>query len=183
MASILTAIGLATPFLAAFAAFSHIMPWYQAVFAALLIEASMVVEAVALVRGRNWLAAIGLSISLVISATYNYIQAQTAGDGPNPNMLFALALGPLSTLTFQAMATGKELGNNERQVEVWEERRQEWLDQQRSKQERSEEKRMLASAPHHAVQDKAKRYICGQCGASLGGQPALAAHMRWKHSE
>jgi hypothetical protein len=55
-------------------------------------------------------------------------------------MLLALALGPLSALTFLAMATGKELGNYERQVLAWELKRQQWLDRQRIRLERKEER-------------------------------------------
>ena len=143
----LTAVGLAALFLAAYAAFRHIMPWVQAVFAALLIEAGMVVEAIALIRGRNWLAAIGLVISLAVSGTYNFIQAQTAGAGLHPVMLLALALGPLSALTFLAMATGRELSHYEIQVLDWELKRQQWLDRQRIRLERKEERFRQLSGP------------------------------------
>lgn len=119
--AVLALVGLAALFLAADHAFGQVMPWYQAMFAALLIEAGMVSEAVALARGRNWLAAAGMGISLVVSGTYNYIQVAAVGQslGLAGWPLFALALGPLFALSFLALAIGQELRMYEALLADW----------------------------------------------------------------
>ena len=75
---------LFTMFLAARYAFGQVMENEAQVFAAaLLIEASMIVEAVTIVRARAWKAnipaLIGLIVSILVSGTYNYVQVQHAG--------------------------------------------------------------------------------------------------------
>ena len=131
--SVLVLVGLVALFLAADFAFSRIMHnHWQAAFAAGLIEAGMIVEAIAVMRSqKNWPALIGLVISLVVSGTYNYIQAEQAGLAAgitNPWQLLTLALGPLSALAFLAMAVGRELGEHEKRLATWQVKRQEWLE-------------------------------------------------------
>lgn len=123
-------IGLCALFLAALNAFMQIMLPLQATFAAALIEIGMIVEAVAASRGKNKVAWLGLLTSLFVSGTYNYIQAQASGNGLNSLLLFALALGPLTSLSFLAMTLGKELSKYEAQVLSWQVSKQSWIDEQ-----------------------------------------------------
>lgn len=133
--------GLIALFIAALHAFSQVMPPLQAAFNAALIEIGAVVEALALVRGRNKIAAAALILSLTVSGTYNYIQVQTAGHIAgisDPWQLLTLALGPLFALTFLALTTGLELAKHEHAVEAWQEKRQAWLDDETRRLERKE---------------------------------------------
>lgn len=133
---VLIVLGLAALGIAAYTAFLQVAPWYQAVFAAILIEAGLVVEAIAIVR-RNWYAVPGAVISLVVSITYNYIQAQQNGkvhgltDGWQ---LFTLALGPLAALFFAALTAGFELRRYEERVADWDTARNVWTLDQEQKQ-------------------------------------------------
>jgi hypothetical protein len=117
----LVVIGLAALGIAAYTAFLQVAPWYQALFAAALIEASMVAEAIAIVR-KNWFAIPGVIISLLVSGTYNYIQAEQTGrihgltDGWQ---LLTLAIGPLSALFFLALSLGYEMRRHDREVDDW----------------------------------------------------------------
>lgn len=134
-------VGLVALFLAAFSAFLTITPWFQAMAAALLIEAGMVSESIALIRNKNWFAALGLFISLAVSGSYNFIQAsQAAGSNINQFLVFMLALGPLSALTFLSMALGKELRSYERSVELWNQRKQAHFDKWQNRLNKSQEK-------------------------------------------
>lgn len=114
---LLAGVGLVALFLAAYHAFAQVMEPYQAGFAALLIEAGMVSEAIALARG-NRLAAVGTVISLVVSGTYNYVQVDAAKKLEGWP-LYALALGPLFALAFLALAIGQELREYEAQLANW----------------------------------------------------------------
>lgn len=136
--SILVVIGLIALFIAANHAFSQIMTWYQAAFAALLIEAGLVIEAIAFIRSkgdrwyqRNPLAAGGLLVTVLVSLTYNYIQADLAGGSSgitNEIELFALAVGPLSALVFVALTLGKEIDEHEKDINQWQIERQTWFE-------------------------------------------------------
>lgn len=129
-------IGLAALFIAARFAFTQIGHGAaQSTFAALLIEFGMIVDAIVVMRSANpkklWPALIGLGISLLVSGTYNYIQAQIGGAQRGITagwQLTALALGPLSALTFLSLTVGGELRDHEAQVAQWEQERQRWLD-------------------------------------------------------
>jgi biotin operon repressor len=141
--SILVLAGLVALFLAADYAFRQIMESrLQAIFAAVLIEAGMIVEAIAVMRSKkNWPALVGLFVSLLVSGTYNYIQAEHAGKlvGIEGSwQLLTLALGPLSALTFLAMAVGRELGDFERRLEAWHISRQKWLEDQDARRQARE---------------------------------------------
>ena len=116
--ALVAASGLVALFLAARAAFATVAGPQQAVAAALLIEAGAIVEAVTFARSRNWLAGVGLAIMFAVSATYNYTQAHDA----RPELLWwqlaALALGPLSALTFISLALGTELRKHNQRTEA-----------------------------------------------------------------
>ena len=136
-------VGLSALFLAAYSAFSQVVSPAQAFFSALLIEAGAVVEALALVRGKNMIALLGMIASLAVSCTYNYIQVSVAGAGMPWIELVMLAVGPLTSLTFLSMAAGKELSLYESRVKAWEEKRQGWADR-RARKEEAKEVRNLA---------------------------------------
>lgn len=127
-------IGLVVLGIAAFTAFSQVMTSpLQAGFAAALIEISAIVEALSFVRGRNWVGAGGLVASLVISVTYNYIQAATTGrtNGvTNWWQLGTLALGPLAALTFLSLTLGQEMRRHEARVAQWQAGRAAWRKEQ-----------------------------------------------------
>lgn len=139
--SALVVVGLVALFLAAFYAFSKVTEYFgQAVAAALLIEAGIIVEAILIIR-RNVLAVPGLVVSLAVSGTYNYIQAQHVGalNGVTSAwQLGTLAIGPLSALVFLSLAIGHEIREQERRVVQWEQDRQAWYEEQARKQEEAE---------------------------------------------
>lgn len=118
----ITVVGLIALFLSAVSAFAQIMHWYQALFAALVIEAGMIAEAFAFMRGRNKVALVGLLVSLTVSLTYNYIQASQAANGKNISLVevLALAIGPLSALTFLSLSLGKEWQMYDAELVRWE---------------------------------------------------------------
>lgn len=125
--AVLVAVGLAALFVAAYTAFDKVMPSVQAVFAATLIEAALIIEALALIRGRNKLALVGLIVSLSVSGIYNYIQvtAEAAAEGLTGwPLLIALSLGPLAALVSLSLALGDELRKHEMTVTEWQEKRQ-----------------------------------------------------------
>lgn len=120
--------GLAALWLAAFHAFSHVASPAQAFFAASLIEAGLIIEALALVkRGPVWYIVAAVVVSLAVSGTYNYIQAATiAGDSFNWWQLGTLALGPLAALAFVSLTLGHELREHQAGLEKWEADRAGW---------------------------------------------------------
>lgn len=120
---VLAVCGLVALGIAAYTAFSQVAGREQALAASILIEAAMVIEGITLIR-RNWWAAGGVLVSLIVSCTYNYIQAEQAGKLhglTNPWQLFTLAIGPLSALFFLALTIGYELKQHENRVKEWEE--------------------------------------------------------------
>lgn len=134
--SLLLVAGLVALFMAAYYAFSLVAHSpAQAFFAAVMIEAGMVIEAVVLVRAwgqrSSWLALGGMAVSVVVSGTYNYIQARQVGalNGITGGWeLLTLALGPLLALAFMAANAGRELRAYEQQVAGWLADRQAWHD-------------------------------------------------------
>lgn len=139
--SVLVVVGLIALFIAALDAFAQIMEWYQAVFAALLIEMGLVIEAMAFIRKKSILALCGLVISVSVSLTYNYIQASVAGAEIISDVeLIALAVGPLSALVFVALTLGNELKQHETAVGRWQHKRQIWFDEQMDKYQKAIER-------------------------------------------
>jgi hypothetical protein len=138
--SAVVVIGLVALFIAAFVAFSAVMPPIQAFFAALLIESGAVVESLAFAKDKNGIAFAGLLFSLTVSATYNYIQVQQAGAGTIENgwQLLTLAAGPLASLTFLSLALGKEFQQYEKAKNKWAEDRQEWYETEQLRQEQKQ---------------------------------------------
>ena len=132
----LTIAGLIALWLAAFSAFQNVGGIWQAAFAATLIEAGLVVEALTLIRYRTWYAALGLTISIVVSGTYNLVQAQqAAGQSLNFWPLLTLALGPLSALVFVSLALGQAVSQHQTEAEAWAEARAQWLTTQANEQQ------------------------------------------------
>jgi hypothetical protein len=128
----LAAVGLLALGIAAYTAFIQVAGWVQALAASVLIEAVMVLEAMAIIRRNRWAIA-GVVVSLIVSVTYNYIQAQHAGAAhglTNWWQLGTLAVGPLSALLFLALTIGHELAQHDQRVEQWSASRQAWQQQQ-----------------------------------------------------
>lgn len=141
--SIVIVIGLLALGIAAYFAFIQVMPWYQALFSAFLIEVGAIVEAITLIRGNNWIAAAGLLGSLIVSGTYNFIQASTAGAAHGLTdwwQLITLAIGPLSSLTFLAMSLGREIRGHEKAMTGWQKQRQAWITAQQEERRKAEER-------------------------------------------
>jgi hypothetical protein len=129
----LAGFGLLALWLAAFHAFLKVSSGPQAFFAATLIEAGLIIEALALIKRPNvWYTWIAVAISLIVSGTYNYIQAAAvAGESLNPWMLLTLALGPLAALAFVSLTLGHELREYQNRVETWQADKATWLEQRR----------------------------------------------------
>jgi hypothetical protein len=175
-------VGLAALFLAAFHAFDEVMPTVQAVFAAALIEVGVVVEAISLVRGRNRLALVALSVSLVVSGTYNYIQVEIAGKNAGITdtwQLFTLALGPLSALTFLAMAAGKEMSEHDARVAAWQTDRQAWMDKERQRKERREDRQRKRQMTTNVVKATKPATNDGKPAQFARGYDGFVEYMSW----
>lgn len=129
----LSGFGLIALWLAAFHAFLKVANPAQAFFAATLIEAGLIIEALALIkRPKVWYTWGAVAISLIVSGTYNYIQAAAvAGESLNNWMLFTLALGPLAALSFVSLTLGHELRDYQNRVDKWLTDRADWLEQRR----------------------------------------------------
>lgn len=158
----LSVFGLAALWLAAFHAFLQVASGPQAFFAATLIEAGLIIEALALIkRPKVWYIWIAVSISLVVSGTYNYIQAAAMAVGAdglptlNPWQLGTLALGPLSALAFVSLTLGYELREHQTRLEKWQTDRAAWAEarRQETEQREAQEKAELA-ARLERLQDK-----------------------------
>jgi hypothetical protein len=117
--SLVCVAGLVALFLAARAAFATVAGAEQAVAAALLIEAGAIWEAVTFARSRNKIALVGLVLSFLVSATYNYTQAAEVRPDLEIWQLLALALGPLTALAFVSLALGEELRLYFERMEAW----------------------------------------------------------------
>ncbi|MBE7474268.1 MAG: hypothetical protein HS114_34495 [Anaerolineales bacterium] len=129
----LAGFGLLALWLAAFHAFLNVASGPQAFFAATLIEAGLIIEALALIkRPHVWYTWVAMAISLMVSGTYNYIQAAAvAGESLNTWMLLTLALGPLAALAFVSLTLGHELREYQNRVESWQADKAAWLEQRR----------------------------------------------------
>lgn len=118
-------IGLLALSIAAYTAFSSVMEWYHALFAAGVVEVGAVVESLALARARSFtdgaLALLAVVASVVVSATYNYTQVAQAAAKLNISQweLTALALGPLVALVFLSLNFGRVLRAHEQAVTEW----------------------------------------------------------------
>lgn len=132
----LSVFGLAAMWLAALHAFLQVAGGAQAFFAATLIEAGLIIEALALIkRPKVWYTWVAVAISLIVSGTYNYIQADLAAPDFNPWQLGTLALGPLSALCFVSLTLGYELREYQDRVDQWQTDRGNWIEQRRQEQE------------------------------------------------
>lgn len=152
----LSVFGLAALWLAAFHAFLQVASGPQAFFAATLIEAGLIIEALALVkRSRVWYIWIAVSVSLVVSGTYNYIQAATVAPSFNFWQLGTLALGPLSALAFVSLTLGYELREFQSRLEKWQTDRAAWIEARLQEAEAREEREKAELAARlERVQDK-----------------------------
>jgi len=151
-------IGLGGLGIAAYSAFEYIGRPLQAAAFALIIEAGMISEAMAIVR-KNKLAWPGLVVSLAVSGLYNYTPAARAGllltpQLTDPLQLAALSIGPLSAVFFLALATGHELSEHEKRVQAWAADRQAWQDVQADKAAKREERREARAAKVEASRQR-----------------------------
>jgi hypothetical protein len=141
--------GLAAQFLAARSAFDLITSNpYHSIAAALLIEAATVVEALVFVRSRNAWAALGLVLTVIVSATYNYVQAVNADAGLSSWQLIAMAVGPLAALVSVGLALGDELRRYENALMEWR------LEQEAIAQEEADLLRRATLKAERAAQDE-----------------------------
>ena len=120
-------IGLAATSLSAFAAFDSVMTFEHALAAALVVEAGAVVEAWALARGKGFwdiaLALLAVALSVWVSAKYNYAQVAMAGAFVGvtaPDMLNALAYGPLAALVFFSLNFGRTVRRHDAEISEYE---------------------------------------------------------------
>lgn len=152
----LVVFGLAALWLAAFHAFLQVASGPQAFFAATLIEAGLVIESLALVkRPHLWYIWIAVAISLMVSGTYNYIQAAAAAPTFNPWQLGTLALGPLSALAFVSLTLGYELREFQSRLEKWQTDRADWIEARRQEAEaRDEREKAELAARLERIQDR-----------------------------
>jgi hypothetical protein len=113
--------GLIALWLAAYHAFQNVVSHsLQAVFAATLIEAGLVVDAMVAVKYDSLYAKIGLIIAIIVSATYNFVQAsQVAAGRLDLWSLLTLALGPLSALVCVALALGDLVTQYQDDIAAW----------------------------------------------------------------
>jgi len=126
---LIASFGLIALFIAAYHAFLLVANPWQAFFAALVIEAGLIVEALALINKPKtiypWL---GLIISYVVSGTYNFTQAAQMGEGLGNWELSALAFGPLSALAVVSLTFGNELRSYQERSSAWTKERAEWVE-------------------------------------------------------
>ena len=177
-------VGLYALYQAAHFAFGQVMAnKSQAVAVALFIEAVMAVDALAIIRARrvwdNVPALIGMVIALLVSGTYNYIQAQTTGATVglvNWWQLGTLALGPIAALVSASMALGREIRSYEVTVMVWETGRQAWQDERdaerRQAQEGARQAKIAADLEAERIKAEAARI---QLGMQIQAQERQAA--------
>lgn len=127
--------GLLALFWSAFVAFDQVHPSIQSLFYAGVIEIGAIAEALTIVRAKGkdratlWIAVIALVISVVVSATYNYIQVASAASDveiTNDWQIWSLALGPLAAVLSLALTVGKQYGQYEEHVQDWETKRLEF---------------------------------------------------------
>jgi len=111
--AIATCIALSALLWSAWGAFALVGDPLHAALLAGAIEISAAIEAVALARARGWRSyvapIIGVLLSVVVSAVYNYANVEAAGRAngvTNPVYITALALGPLVAMVFLAINTG-----------------------------------------------------------------------------
>jgi len=146
LVGVLASGGLFALFFAALHAFSSVSPWYQAIFASFLIEAGLVIEALALVKNpRNPFAWVGVIISTLVSGTYNFYQASANAANLIPAMndwqLITVAFGPLSALMFVSFTFGAMLRAYQSEVLEWEKANAEFEESERRRNEANEKRR------------------------------------------
>lgn len=96
---------------------------------ALLIEASIVAEAIVLMRrvAPGWgqwakfiLAMLGMGVSITVSITYNYVQAQAHGAITDTWQLLTLSVGPVASMATLGLLLGYLLAEYESEVKKYE---------------------------------------------------------------
>jgi len=157
----LAAVGLLALWITAYNAFAAVGGTLHALAAATLIEAALVLDTLFVVRHRRSPAAIaggaGILISVVVSATYNYLSAATYAPTLSGWPLLALAIGPLSALLFVALAMAHELHTHQQAVADWQRDRAEWIENQRLEAERAERERLAQAEAWRREQQEAER--------------------------
>lgn len=136
--------GLIALFFAAFHAFKLVAEPTQAFFAALVIEAGLIAECLAIInKPRSVAPWLGLVISYIVSGTYNYTQAAFAGQDLGGWELGALAFGPLSALAVVSLTFGNELRSYQEQVTGWSHARANWVEEEHKRIEQEQAQREL----------------------------------------
>lgn len=157
----LAGVGLLALWITAYNAFAAVGGTIHALAAATLIEAALILDMLFVVRHRRSPAAIaggaGILISVVVSATYNYLSAAAHAPTLSGWPLLALAIGPLSALLFVALATAHELHTYQQAVTDWQRDRADWLETQRLEAERAERERLAQAEAWRREQQQAER--------------------------
>lgn len=116
-----TGCGLIALFTSAIAAFRQTTGNdFEAWAKALLIEASIVAEAIVIMRAGGWgrrvIAALGMVVSLTVSITYNYVQAQSHGLITDWWQLLTLSVGPVASMATLGLLLGHLVNEYEHAV-------------------------------------------------------------------
>lgn len=150
---LIVAAGLIALFFAAYHAFRLVAEPWQAFFAALVIEAGLIAECLAIINKPRTVAPwLGLTVSYIVSGTYNYTQAANAGQGLGSWELWALAFGPLSALAVVSLSFGNELRDYQERITTWLQTRAMWVNSERQRLENlaieQKQKRLELEAKH-----------------------------------
>lgn len=141
--------------IAAHAAFQNVVSnETQAVLGALLIEVGLIAEVIELILG-NWWASGGITVSLLVSVTYNYVQAKQRGEThglTNTWQLLTLAVGPLAAVITLSLTVGfairkykeAEAAYQVAQQKKREELRAKMADEQKQQDEQERQDRLAA---------------------------------------
>lgn len=121
-----TGCGLIALFTSAISAFKQTTGNdFEAWAKALLIEASIVAEAIVIMRAGGWgrriIAALGMVVSLTVSITYNYVQAQSHGLITDGWQLLTLSVGPVASMATLGLLLGHLVNEYEHAVAEFEE--------------------------------------------------------------
>lgn len=150
--TLVAASGLVAQFLAARAALDQVLTssWHSGA-AAILIEAVAVIDALVLMRSRNWAAIPGLVVALLVSGTYNYIQAEAAQPEWGWWRLGTVAVGPLAALFSVGLVLGQELYDHRWRLAEWEAERL-------SLEVQAQRKRDVKQASKHRAQEDERQW-------------------------
>lgn len=150
-------VGLGT---AAYISFNITGIWWQALAFSIIIEACGILEALALVKGK-WIAIFALAVALVVSGSYNYTQMSLAAQNLPHKLsefqLWALAIGPLVSVSFAALTLGMFIKEHDRAVATWEKDKQAWQDKRRLEDDAAKIETIRATAEAKQKAEEAER--------------------------